>query len=80
MNLSAFQKQKRLLTIAQEDRIYCTWEKSFESYRDTFIHFADTQPEEIRSFLYGYAECGRMMMQRMVNLACKCMEFPDERR
>ncbi len=40
------------------------------------MRFADTQPEEVRSILYGYADCGRMAQQRLVNLACENMIFP----
>ena len=76
MNPPASQQQDCLLKIAQEDTVYRTWEKSFENCREAFMRFADTQPEEVRSILYGYADCGRMAQQRLVNLACENMIFP----
>ena len=64
----SIQRQNRLLEIAERDMIYCTWEKSFDECREKFMQFADRQPAEIRSVLYGYADCGRMAQQRLVNL------------
>ena len=78
MKQKAFQRQSELLEIAQEDLIYQTWQKSYEDCRESFANFADTQPEEIRNMLYGYADCGRMAQQRLGNLACEHMVFPKE--
>ena len=78
MDNHSCQRQNRLLAIAQQDMIYNTWEKSFEDCRKAFAHFASNQSEEIRNMLYGYADCGRMAQQRLVNLACRTMLFPDE--
>ena len=69
-------QHKKLYQIAQEDAIYHTWTSSFETCRDDFIRFADAQPENIRNFLYGYADGGRMAQQRLVILACENMMFP----
>ena len=76
-NLSA-QRLTQLLALAAKDSIYHVWESSYEDCREGFTAFANTQPEEIRNMLYGYADCGQMMMQRMVNLACDHMIFPEE--
>lgn len=72
------QRQERLRKIAEEDNIYQVWAKSYEYYRDDFNRFASSQPDEIRNFLYGFAESGLLMQQRLVNLACEHMKFPDE--
>ena len=79
MEKATIQRQNKLLELAQQDEIYCTWEKSFENCREAFIQFAANQPEEIRNMLFGYADCGRMAQQRMVNLACEHMIFPEEK-
>ena len=79
MEKAAIQRQNKLLELAQQDEIYLTWEKSFENCREAFIQFAANQPEEIRNMLFGYADCGRMSQQRLVNLACEYMIFPDEK-
>ena len=78
MNNAANTRQANLLKIAEQDNIYQVWARSFEDCKDAFAQFAATQPEEIRNMLYGYADCGRMMMQKMVNLACEHMVFPEE--
>ena len=72
-------RHNQLLKIAQQDMIYLTWEKSFEECQKKFSQFADSQPEELRTILYGYADCGRMAQQRLVNLACENMIFPEEK-
>ena len=58
--------------------IYQVWANSFVACQEAFAAFASTQPEDVRNMLYGYADCGRMMQQRLVNLACEQMRFPDE--
>ena len=78
METIAFQRQAQLLELAQKDNVYQVWSQSYENCRESFYQFAVSQPEEIRNMLYGYADCGRMMMQRMVNLACEHMVFPKE--
>ena len=74
----ANQRQDRLLKIAETDLIYQTWALSFADCQEAFAEFAASQPEDIRNMLYGYGDCGRMMQQRLVNLACLHMVFPDE--
>ena len=69
-------KLKTLYRLAEQDKIYQMWSRSFEDCQEEFVRFAATQPEEIRNMLYGYADCGRMAQQRLVNLACENMIFP----
>ena len=78
MNKKALDAQKKLRDLAQEDFIYQTWAKSYEACKEAFATFAGAQPEEIRNMLYGYADCGRLAQQRLVNLACEYMIFPKE--
>ena len=68
----------QLLAIAETDNIYQVWARSYEDCRESFTQFAATQPEEIRNMLYGYADCGRVAQQRLVNLACEHMVFPEK--
>ena len=70
---------KRLRQIAEEDRIYQIWEKNYEESSQKFHKFARWCPKKVRQFLYGYAEGGRLMMQRAMNIACEQMVFPDEK-
>ena len=72
------EKQLRLQQQARSDEIYSQWNKDFQSARDAFREYADSQPEEIRQILWQYADSGRLMYQRLVTLACMHMDFPDE--
>ena len=71
-------KTERLYALAEQDHIYNVWMNSYEDCITPFKSFAQDQPDEIRNFLYGYADCGRMMMQRIINIACDTMEFIEE--
>lgn len=68
-------KAAQLTALATQDEIYLMWKHSFADCAEAFQAFANAQPAEIRSILWGYAECGRLMQQRLVNLACKHMDF-----
>lgn len=72
------EKEERLEKIAQKDESYLVWKKSFEEFEKPFEEYAYSQPKEIRNILFGYADAGRMMQQRKVNLACAYMEFTDK--
>lgn len=69
---------ERLKAMAEQDDSFGLWRKSYQQYAEPFERFAGSQPKEIRELLWGYAESGRLMMQRMVNLACDHMEFKKE--
>ena len=72
------ERQKKLEQLAQADVSFCLWKNSYLQYAKEFEIFANSQPEYIRNILWGYAERGRIMYQRMVNLACEKMIFPEE--
>ena len=78
MNNLISQRYEKLLALAQTDENYLVWQNSYRQYQADFIRYADQQPEETRTMLYGYAECSRLIPQRLVNLACEVMAFPDE--
>ena len=70
--------QARLEEIAEADDVYLLWRRGYLKSAEGFAAFADSQPDEIRDLLWAYAESGRLMWQRMVNLACLHMRFPEE--
>lgn len=72
-------RMERLQQLAQQDSIYQVWEKSYYEFSSKFHRIVRWCPKRIRNILFGYAESGRLMMQRMTNLACEHMEFPDEK-
>ena len=71
-------RQHKIYKIAETDLSYQVCSKTFEECREAFTQFADSQPQEIRGILYGYADSGRMAQQRLLNLACENMRFPEE--
>lgn len=77
--MAAFEKQARIQTIAQSDFSYNAWRRIFEESEQEFQVFADSQPEAIRSILYSFAQSGRMMNQRLLNIACEHMEFSAQK-
>ena len=72
------ERLKILLDLSEKDDIYQLWSACYAEHKSDFEAFANAQPEHIRSFLWGYAESGRLTYQRLVNLACKYMTFPEE--
>ena len=68
-------KGKKLYSLAEQDAIYNVWKNCYEDCVQPFREFVNKQPEEIQNILRGYADCGRMMMQRIINIACDNMEF-----
>lgn len=72
------QRWIHLTEIAQQDDIYLLWKQNHDTFAKEFEAFANIQPENIRNFLWGYAESGRLMNQRIANLATQYMVFPAE--
>lgn len=72
------ERTKHLWALAEKDEIYLFWKNCFETSETPFKEFADNCPPEIQEILYGYADCGKMMCQRVVNIACKYMDFMDQ--
>ena len=75
MENQEFKRMNLLNQIADADEVYNIWRKSREEFAEWFEAYADTQPEEIRNMLWGYAGAGEMMWQRKCNLACEHMVF-----
>lgn len=65
----------RLKELAQLDEIYLFWCKMYENYTTAFREYANAQPQELRDLLVEYAESGRLIYQRLANLACMHMDF-----
>lgn len=74
--MNAFEKQSQIQTIAQNDFSYDVWRRIFEESEKAFETFANSQPEPVQTILWSYAQSGRMMNQRLLNIACEYMDFP----
>lgn len=77
MNEDALKRQEELYEIASLDAAYLVWSDTYEKYAEQFKAYADAQPKEIRDMLWYYTTAGRLMKQRLVNLACIHMDFID---
>lgn len=69
------EKMERLYELAEQDSIYQTWKQVYEENEEAFRAYADKRSKPVRSILYSYAVAGRLMMQRLSNIACDRMEF-----
>ena len=78
MNQKQIARQRRLTALAENDPSYILWRNCREEFRQAFADYANAQPEEIRNFLWGYAQSAELTQQRLVNLACLHMSFPEE--
>jgi len=76
--MDMYEKLQRILVIAQKDFSYLAWQKTFQEAEEDFEAFANSQPLNVQTILWNYAHGGRMMNQRLVNLACEYMDFPEE--
>ena len=74
----AIAQLRKLNTLADQDSIYNVWNQTCTSCASAFEAFADSQSEDIRNMLWGYAGGMQMMLQRKVLLACMYMKFQDE--
>lgn len=70
----------QLNTIAGRDSIYLVWKEAYEASAAEFEAYATQQPDDVRQLLWAYAESGRLMNQRLVNLACEHMRFPQKKK
>ena len=66
--------RKFLDKLATEDAYYNIWKSVFEESSVKIKKFTKFMPKRVRNFLYGYADGGRMMLERQISIACMCME------
>ena len=76
-DMNTYERQKHIEKIAEKDLIYRTWYQTFLESEAAFEAYAAEQPEEIRDILWNYAAGGRLMNQRLLNIACEYMDFID---
>lgn len=78
MDHKSLDRRNRLYALAQEDLAYPIWNRDHEGSRQAFYQFYDSQPESVQYLLHRYVDCGFIAMQRLIDLACENMAFPDE--
>ena len=78
-NLEGYRRKcRQLTTLAEEDEVYLIWKRAYDENKRQFERFANRMPKRFRNILWCYAEGGRLMMQRLSNIACEQMEFLEE--
>lgn len=75
--MNTFAKQNHIEKIAENDPIYMAWFQTFAESEAAFEAYVSKQPKEIQTILWNYAGGGRMMNQRLLNIACEYMDFID---
>ena len=76
--MNGAERQRRIWSIAQKDMNYNVWQDMHEQTKEPFIQYANQCPDDIKQVLLGYAASGEMMMQRLLNIACEQLVFPEE--
>lgn len=72
------EREKRLKDAAMEDIAYQTWYQTMTAAEAEFEQYVDHQSTEIRNMLWAYAGSAKMIHQRLMNLECLNMRFPEE--
>lgn len=72
------ERQRRVWSIAEKDANYIVWLKMHEETKEAFMQYAYQCPDELKQVLLGYAASGEMMIQRILNIACELLVFPEE--
>ena len=76
--MTEMERFHRLQKIAEQDACYMVWKHSFDDVSQAFDTYIRQCSDEERNILCAYADGGHLMMQRLVNIACCNMQFPDE--
>ena len=72
------QRMEKLYAIAQEDEVFLFWQQMYRQSEKSFEEVMKHTSKKRREIILSYAEGGRTMMQRLMNIACENMDFVDE--
>ncbi len=73
------EKWNRLDELALQDDLYKFYRRAYCESAVKFDKIIRWCPRKLRNTLQGYADFGRLMMQRMAGIALDNMEFHDEK-
>lgn len=76
--MNDLERQQKLLTLAEKDEVYQLWNHCYAESQADFEKFANAQSKDVQKLMWCYAESGRLLYQRLTNLACTYMTFPEE--
>ena len=69
---------EKLYEWVEQDEVYCIFQKEYEKFRDRLEKIGKFLPQRLMQTLYGYMDYKAMMEQRVLSVACMCMEFTGE--
>ena len=76
--MTGTERQRRIWAIAEKDTVYDIWRHMHQISKEPFHEYANQCQDEIKQILLGYASSGEMMIQRILNIACEQLVFPEE--
>ena len=72
------QKWNRLDELALQDDLYRFYHRAYCESAVKYGKICRLFPKKLRNILEGYADFGRLMMQRMAGIALENMEFKEK--
>ena len=78
MNLTPMERRERIQGILESDEECCKMTKSLEDAKERFEQYVSTLPEETRQLLWEYPGMAYFLHNRILNMICTSMKFPDE--
>ena len=72
------EKWKRLDELAMQDDLFRFYRRAYAESAVKYGKICRWFPKKLRNILEGYADFGRLMMQRQAGIALENMKFKDE--
>ena len=72
-------RTEALWEIAKQDEVYQLWYSEYEKHRSKYQSIRRFLPKKLRYFLDSYISYNSVMLNRVISIACMCMEFTGER-
>lgn len=72
-------RTEALWAIAKQDEVYQLWYSEYEKHRSKYQSIRRFLPKKLRNFLDSYISYNSVMLNRVISIACMCMEFTGER-
>lgn len=78
MNYTPMQRRERIQEIMESDAECRRMMNSLDDAKREFEQYVSNLPEEVRSMLWEYPGMAYFLHNRILNLTCAAMRFPDE--
>ena len=67
-------RTEALWEIAKQDEVYQLWFSEYEKHRSKYQSIRRFLPKKLRYFLDSYISYNSVMLNRVISIACMCME------